>query len=111
MRPDAVRSLIPVTCTCCEPDIYFELTIYQIKFLILKSNNDCFFNNSDSGNNPKTSANVLEKPIGKKLSKPETKEAPAPQRDRIIGGIGGGGFISGKEQGGTILISQLKEWI
>ncbi|XP_048754485.2 uncharacterized protein LOC125665730 isoform X2 [Ostrea edulis] len=52
----------------------------------------------NSGNNPKTSANVLEKPIGKKLSKPETKEAPAPQRDRIIGGIGGGGFISGKEQ-------------
>lgn len=33
------------------------------------------------------------------VNKPETKEAPAPKRDRIIGGIGGGGFMGGKEKG------------
>lgn len=34
------------------------------------------------------------------VNKPETKEAPAPKRDRIIGGIGGGGFMGGKEKAG-----------
>ena len=33
------------------------------------------------------------------VEKKETQEAPAPKKDRIIGGIGGGGFISGKEKG------------
>ncbi|XP_061179521.1 uncharacterized protein LOC133188155 [Saccostrea echinata] len=41
------------------------------------------------------------KPTKWNVNKPETQEAPAPRRDRIIGGIGGGGFNSNKNKVGS----------